>query len=240
MRTDINKMIKINRTKKMLNKKGVFYSLSVILLLIFLIIVFNGKAQLLQRDEQFHVERAKIIIMDRFVRDFDRYYAENIIETATKPALINLTRNAPFNRNQLIEMMTTGADSASGLHINPLLTTNENFQQSLATLSFKLDAENFAYRIESVEQLSYELLRFNFSVDYFFSAFDTNWSRTNKQVSITVPVNGLWHPAYNDVIDSSWVENATGGCYVNQIISPPPESSCFGMNIMPEAPIPTH
>lgn len=228
------------RTTHRLNKKGVFYSISAVLFLIFLVIVFNSKAQVLKKDEEFHVERVKIIIMDHFVRDFDRYYAENILQAAAKPALINLTRNYPFNfnRNQLIELMTNGVDSASGSHINPLLTTNENFQQSLATLSFSLDSKGFNYRLESLEQLSYELLRLNFRVDYFFSAFDTNWSKTNKLVSINVPVYGLWHPSFNEVIDSSWVENSTGDCYVNQIITPPPHPSCSGMNIMPQGPIP--
>jgi hypothetical protein len=220
--------------EKRINRKGVFYSLSVIILLVFMIIVFNNKAHLMQKEEQSHVERAKIIIMDRFIRDFDRYYAESILQTAAKPALVNLTRDSPFNSSQLIEMMATGIDSVSGLSMNPLLGSNENFQQSLATLSFNLDSASFSYRLESAEQLSYELLRLDFSVDYSFSAFNTNWSRRNKIINITVAVNGLWHPAYDEVIDSSWVENSTGGCYINQIITPTPEPGCTGMNIMPE------
>jgi hypothetical protein len=222
--------------KGLFNKRGVFYSISVLLFMIFLIIVFNNKAQLLQKDEEFHVERAKIIIMDHFVRDFDNYYARNIIETATKPALINLTRlttSARFNSNQLIELMTNGTDSVSHLSINPLLTTNENFQQSLATLSFELDNASLEYRLESTEQPSYDSIRLNFRVNYFFRAFDTNWSRTDKLISINVPVYGLWHPEFDDIIDSNWEENSTSGCYINQIITPDPEPSCSGINIMP-------
>lgn len=228
----------INRfsRKGLFNKRGVFYSISVLLLMIFLIIVFNNKAQLLQKDEEFHVERAKIIIMDHFVRDFDNYYAGNIIETAAKPALINLTtiaRTARFNSNQVIGLMTNGTDSVSHLSINPLLTTNENFQQSLATLSFELDNASLEYRLESTEQLSYDSIRLNFRVNYFFRAFDTNWSKTNKLISINVPVYGLWHPEFDEIIDSSWSENSTSGCYINQIMTPAPDTACSGMNIMP-------
>ncbi len=219
--------------KKIFDKRGVFYSISVLLLMIFLIIVFNNKAQLLQKDEEFHIERAKLIIMDHFVRDFDSYYAGNIIETATKPALINLTKSARFNSNQLIELMANGTDSVSGLNINPLLTTNENFQQSLATLSFELDDARLKYRLESAEQPSYDSIRLNFRVNYFFRAFDTNWSRTDKIVSINVPVYGLWHRDFGEIIDSSWLQNSTSGCYIDQIITPAPEPSCVGMNIMP-------
>lgn len=218
--------------KRKLGKKGVFYSISVLLFLVFLVIVFSNKAKVQEKDEEFHTERAKIIIMDHFVRDFDRYYAENIIETAVKPSLANLTR-APFNKGQLIKLMAEGTDDVSHLRINPLLTTNENFQQSLATLSFKLDNASFNYVLESAEQLSYDLIRLNFSANYYFKAFDTNWSKTNKLVSVNVPVYGLWHPDYGEIIDSSWEENVTGTCYINRIMIPAQQPTCSGMNIMP-------
>lgn len=176
-----------------------------------------------------HVDETELVNKFKFFKSFQN------VKAANKPALINLTRNYPFNfnRNQLIELMTSGADSASGSHINPLLTTNENFQQSLATLSFKLDNASLSYRLESAEQLSYDSIRLNFSVNYFFRAFDSNWSRTNKLVSIDMSVYGLWHPDFNEIIDSSRVENSTGNCYVNQIITPFPVPSRIGMNIMP-------
>jgi hypothetical protein len=226
----MNKITK--RGIKRMNKKGIFYSLSVMLFLIFLIIVFNNKAQVLKKDEQFHIERAKIIVMDHFVRDFDRYYAQNIIETATRPALINLTRmSAPFNSNRLIELMRDGV--SGNVYINPLLTTSENFNQSLATLSFKLDVNTFSYTLERVWQSwqpSNYAIKLNFHVNYFFSAFDTNWSIADKDVNITVPVYGLWHPYYRGIIDNDWVQNDTG-CYINDIMSGLP--GCSGMNIMP-------
>lgn len=223
-------MIKINK----MNKKGIFYSLSVMLFLIFLIIVFNNKAQVLKKDEEFHIDRAKIIVMDHFVRDFDRYYAQNIIETATRPALINLTRMAPshFTKDQLVTLMAMGQISVGAvqININPLLITGENFNQSLATLSFKLDENNFSYTLERVWQSKYDTMKLNFHVNYSFSAFDTSWSKTDKDVNITIPVYGLWHPRYNKMIKDNWKENDTG-CYINNIMSDLP--GCDGMNIMP-------
>jgi len=226
---------RINRGIKVMNKKGIFYSLSVMLFLIFLIIVFNNKAQVLKKDEQFHIERAKIIVMDHFVRDFDRYYAQNIIETAARPALINLTRHSPFAKSKLIELMTTGQDTVSGASIHPLLTTSENFNQSLATLSFKLDKNEFSYTLADVDQPNYYTIKLNFHVDYLFSAFDTNWSKTNKDVNITVQVYGLWHPDYyrHGTIDNSWVEYTTG-CYAKIIFRDGEDvSPCPGKNIKP-------
>jgi len=199
-----------------MNRKGIFYSLSVFLFLVFLIIVFNSRAEINKRDEQSHIERAQIISMDHFVRDFDRYYSERIIETATKPALIALTPSAPFTRQQLVDLMTDG--SGGGTSMNQLLSTNENFKQALGTLTFQMDYEVFSYSLESFEQVDYETMKLNFNVNFSFNVFDTNWTRTNKPVNITVLVQGLSHPNHlsSGVIDNSW-RSDSNGCYANII-----------------------
>jgi hypothetical protein len=235
MAEEIGKMRTSILTRKM-NKKGIFYSLSVLLFLIFLVIVFNNKSQVLKKDEQFHVDRAKVIVTEHFVRDFDRYYAYHILETAARPALINLTRqNSPSASStaDIIALMRDGVSVSGNTHMNPLLTTGENFNQSLATLSFQLDQRDFTYELVSAKQLDYHTVMLNFHVNYSFGAFDTNWSMIAKDVNITIPVYGLWHPGYDQIIASDWIENNTGICYVNQIISPAPDPGCTGMNIRP-------
>jgi len=219
--------------KKQMGKKGVFYSLSVVLFLVFLIILFTGRAQLQKKDEAFRLERAQIIVMDHFARDFDRYYAENILHTAAKPALTELTKSYPFTISTLNNMTDLMDDRAgTGVAMNPLLSTNEGFSQSLGTLSFLMDDAKFNYSLESLEQLNYTSFRLNFSVSYSFRAFDSSeWSKADKVVNIIVSVYGLTHPAYNKIIDSSWIENDSSICYVNQIISD--SAPCTGMNIMP-------
>jgi hypothetical protein len=127
-------------------------------------------------------------------------------------------------------------DGVSGnVHINPLLTTSENFIQSLATLSFKLDVSTFVYKLEGVRQLDYNSMKLNFHVDYFFSAFDTNWSIKDKDVNVTVQVYGLWHPYYNGVIDNDWVAVDTNlegiSSYADQLFTSPGTSG--SANIRP-------
>ncbi|KYK24483.1 hypothetical protein AYK26_06590 [Euryarchaeota archaeon SM23-78] len=218
----------MNRIKK--NKKGVFFSLTVILFLVLLLIIFNTKSELQKKEDEFHIQRVQIIVMDHFVRDFDRYYAKTILETAAKPALVALTPSAsvPFSKADVVSMMKNG--------LPVQLTTDDNFQQSLGTLTFTLDEKEFDFRLESFEQPRYDTIQLNFLVNYSFKMTESNWSKTDKQVIIPITVYGLYHPTYLEVIDDSWLEDTADECYINEIFSSPP--SCSGMNIMPQPPAP--
>jgi hypothetical protein len=236
--SEIMRMIKMAEKIKLskLNKKGIFYSLSVILFLLFLIIFFNTKAEIQKKENQFHIDRAQIIVMDHFVRDFDQYYTKEILEAAAKPALIEMTRDSPFSRADLVDIMMDGTHGS--INMNPLLATNDNFQQALGTLTFNLDKKEFDYSLESVEQVDFDTIKLSFLVDYWFYAFDTNWSKKNKPVSITLSVYSLWHPTYSaqyGVIDTSWVQDwKATKCYAEQIFESVTILSCGNKeNIIP-------
>jgi hypothetical protein len=214
------------------NKKGVFYTLSVVIVIIILLLVFSNKLRVLNFDEEFSLERAKIISMDRFASDFDNYYAKNIIETATTPALIAITEHdAPFTNVELIDVMDDGSGVAE---MDKLFSTDNNFNQSLRTLTFELDKALFTYEIDDIKQVNYTTLVVSFNVDYHFSSFNTTWETTDKIINITVPVFGLWHPNHAGAyIDTDWVEDPTPiDCYANQISID--SSDCItDINIMP-------
>ena len=226
-----------------MNKKGIFYSLSVILFLLFLIIFFNTKAEIQKKENQFHVDRAQIIVMDHFVRDFEQYYAKEILEAAARPALLELTIIIPkqINSVELMDLMCDGTTSSAS--INPLLATNDNILQALGTLTFPLNDRYFNYKIDSVDQVDYATIRLNFRIDYWFYKFDTNWSRKGASVNVTFDVYSLAHPRYNyeeyGVIDANWVQDwEATQCYAEQIFD---ESvtilSCRNNeNIIPQCP----
>jgi hypothetical protein len=156
-----------------MGKKGIFYSLSVIVFLIFLIVIFINKADIQKKEEQFHVERAQIVVMDHFVRDFDRQYADVIIHTAARAAMMSITRTGSFTTARLIDLMEDGTETG-GAMMNHLLSTDENFNQALGTLTFVLDSNEFSYTIAGVEQLNATTIKLNFLVDYSFEALSTN------------------------------------------------------------------
>lgn len=216
------------------NKKGVFYSISVLMFILFLLIYFNAKADVQKKEDEFHVERVQLIVMNHFVNDFEDYYIHEILSTAAKPAFIELTNSisssgfTSFTKENVVDLMKDGVNGS--VIMNPLLATNDNFKQALGTLTFNPESVLFDYSLDSVEQPSYDTIRLNFLVNYSFSFFDAKWSRKNLPVSINISIYSLFHPLYNKVIETNWVEN-TAGCYINSIITPP--QSCDGMNIMP-------
>ena len=203
---------------KKINKKAVFYSLSVVLFLVFLLIVFNTKADIQKRDDRFHLNRAQMIVMDHFVRDFDRYYIEAILETSARPALVELTTTGSgvFNGADLVNTMT----GSSG-NLDPLLTTDENFQQALNTLSFPVNDRDFSFSVQSIQQLNYYRIRINFLVDYRFGITGSEWSEDDRPISVVLEVYGFGHPAYDGIIDSSWIEDemTTIPSYADQIFT---------------------
>jgi hypothetical protein len=166
--------------------------------------------------------------MSHFVRDFEDYYIKAMLETAAKPAMIELSKSAPFTHEDLVDLMVNGKKGS--IAMNPLLATNENFNQTLRTLTFSPDTKEFSYAISSVEQESFDTIKLNFLVNYSFSLFDTSWSKNNKPVNINVSVYGLSHPSHpsSGTIDSSWRTDANG-CYANIIFG---TGTCSG-NIKP-------
>jgi hypothetical protein len=214
------KRMRLNNNQS-LNKKGVFYTLSVIIIIIILLAVFSNRLFVLNKEEEFNLDRAKIIVMDQFIGDFDSYYAKNILETATKPALISLTSSSfiLYSDSDLIDLMKTGDNGVATM--DDIYSTNNNFNQSLRTLTFQLDDETFKYVIVNITQIDYKTIMLNFNVSYSFTSFDTTWKKTGKIINITVPISGLWHPSYPATpIDTDWVENiAPVNCYIEQLFN---------------------
>ncbi|MBN2459923.1 hypothetical protein JXB28_06585 [Candidatus Woesearchaeota archaeon] len=220
-------------SKAKVGKKGIFYSITVLLFMLFLLVYFNTASDIQKKEDEFHIERVRLIVMDHFVRDFDNYYIQEILATAAKPAMIELTSALPFARfskEAVVDLMTDG--ETGSIMINPLLATNDNFHQALGTLTFDPESLEFSYVLESVEQPYYDTLQLNFLVNYSFSSFSTRWSKSNKPVNISFTVYSLMHPDYDEVIGTNWVER-NEGCYIWGILSISPPPDCEGKNIMP-------
>jgi hypothetical protein len=217
----------------MRRKKGIFYTLSVLIVILLVLIIFSNRMLVLNKDEAFNLGRAKILVMDTFVGDFDHYYAKNILETATKPALIKLTSGMPLPiaDSDLVDLMVTGDNGV--VEMNELYSTDNNLQQSLGTLTFQPDRAAFSYYIDDVKQIDLTTMVISFIAEYHFTAFNTTWEKTGKQINITVPIYSLWHPAYSAYIDTDWVEDpAPADCFLDQIFSD--ASACDEVwNMMP-------
>jgi len=55
-------------------KKGVFFSLSMVMLIGILFILFHNRADVYEEQQEFRIKRAQLSVMNHFVTDFEEYY----------------------------------------------------------------------------------------------------------------------------------------------------------------------
>lgn len=212
-------------------KKGVFFSLTVVLFLVFLIILFNARAKQIEAERDLHLTRAQIIVLDHYVRDFDAYYIQQILRNSATHAFEAATAESsftPFTKLELVDIMKNGFSGTVSMDI--ALITNEFFERSLGTLTFTLEDKVFDFKLNSVEQTEYDKIILNFNVtEYRFEQFDSIWKKNNIAVEIEISIYGLTHPFYGYTIDDSWLEDSSG-CYIEDIMS---DTNACAINIMP-------
>jgi ribosomal protein L31 len=222
------------------NKKGVFFSLSIVFLMAILIIFFNSKADIVEDSHKFRTEKAKIIAMDHFINDFNRHYIEQIISAPIKPALINITHTTPFNWIDKIKFQSIMVDGehAGIVYLEDRQTTDNIFGQALSTLTFTPKVADFIYTLNEVTQEDYDTIKFSFLVDYEFQSFDITWSKTDLPMDIYVDIYGLWHPEWSDqvhkVINEEWIKDTDdSGCFHDMIFTDGETCTDPDFNIVP-------
>lgn len=220
-----------------MNKKGIFFSLSVFLILTLLFILFFEFERNKEKELDFDAKKAQIQTVDHFVKDFDRYYIEEILSSSARPALVGYTNylKSDFSKNSLVNIMIDGRNAAGTTIFDPLFSTDSGFELALGALFFTLDDYNFEYTLDDVIQDDYENFRLVFSSDYSFEFNGQVWSESNKQTIVEVSVYGMYHPDHNIIIRENWILDNSGGCYIEDIFSD--LVNCIGArNIRPPAP----
>lgn len=220
--------------KQLLNKKGQFFSILIVLVIIGISIFFSYKVQILEKEDEFHMERLQLVVIDNFVREFDNYYLEHIIDTAAKPALeAKLSKSyktfTKFSMEDFEKVMKHG----EGI-LKDEFTTDSTYSQTLGTLSFELPTEkqNFDYTLKSVKQTSYDTIEMEFEASYSFSVFGSTWSKNNKEILITFDLYSLRHPAYSgEIITKSWIKGGDD-CFVSDVFTD--AKPCSVQNIKPK------
>jgi hypothetical protein len=219
-----------------MNKKGMYMSISVLVILFALFIVFQNQASVQQKEKDLVADRAIVVAMDDFMRDMDTYYTYEILKDALKPALEALTVSVTPTSN-LIQFSELASVMADPNRIPPEYTTPNTLNQALSSLSFAPDSKEFTYEVKGVRQTDYLQFEVEFSVDYKFTFGSNTWTATDKQVIVPVTVYSLSHPSYSETygpITSDWVSTYTAQtCYIKEIFSDNLYCSDDKPNIMP-------
>lgn len=215
-------------------KKGMFFTLSIVLLIIFALFLVRSASQVQQLEEQFRIERSQLYVIDEFIRELDDREIEKYLKLAFKATLIARTKDGPipFDFNEILDIMDNSYSNSMGKdYIEDTLTTDELLSQSFKTLTFSFEdsATVFGYRILSMRQISFNTIEVDFEVDYSFTAFGNTWSRVGKQITIEYDVYSLTHPNGLIIVDS-WIPDSSI-CLIHDLVSDADDFCNF--NIVP-------
>ena len=81
-------------------KKGMFFSLSVIVFVVVMFIVFRNKAEGLKFKEESFMDRAQTNVMQHFSEDFENRYVKEMLETSAKEAFTKRSRGSVPGKNK--------------------------------------------------------------------------------------------------------------------------------------------
>jgi hypothetical protein len=231
-----------------MNRKAVFFSISSILVILVILISFQSWTKIKSAEKGFAVDRAGLLVPDHFVRDFDRYYLEQILAAAAKPAIEKLARLHPYDPGSpyvplsyrdIEDLMKDGVCVSCGITsanaMDRAYTTDDNLRQALATFNFPLDRAELSYTLVGITQPSYDTFVLDFTADYIFSIGENTWQRQGKSIQIPVSVYSLPHPGYNlTEIDTDWTEQSDADkCLIQQLFDDPSVVCAIPVNIMP-------
>ncbi len=215
-----------------MNKKGIFFSITALLIIMLISMFFSNREIVLDKEKDNRVERLKTKVIENFASDFKDDYSYLILSTSARYSLRNRTKDnsSKFTKYELEEIMKNGNYLGQD-YVSNAYTTTSVFNYSLSALSFKMENTDFDFSIIKVEQKSYDKLTILFHYNYSFTSSGIRLYNDGLNLSMEISLNSLYHPAYGMVIDDSWTENSTGGCYVQEIMTD--AEDCSGLDIMP-------
>lgn len=222
----------------MKHKKAVFFSMTVVMFLIYLVLFYRSSAEVQKSADRLSVGRSQIKVFDTYVKEFSSLTIPAVLERSAIRALATRTADGVEHGNPIF----TKAELAEGMDSPGWMgheqTTSDLFGQSLSTMTLQGESE-ISYYIRTVRQTSPREIELNFTMNYTLKRFGMIWKSADKPIIINVSVIGFTYPApYSRAIDREWVVNTgSTGCYVTAIISD--AEPCAGMDIIPPDFIPS-
>ncbi len=216
----------------MKHKKAVFFSMTVVMFLIYLVLFYRTSAEVQKSEDRLSVGRSQIKVFDTYVREFDSLTIPSVLERSAVRALATRTAEGVIHGDPVFtkDELENGMNDRSWMGNEQ--TVSDLFRQSLSTMTLQGES-NISYDIRTVRQISPWEIELNFTTNYTLKRFSMVWKSADKPVIINVSVIGLTYPApYSRAIDKEWVGDAgSTGCYVTEIISD--AEPCVSMNIIP-------
>lgn len=213
-------------------RKAQFFSLTGVLLIVLLVVMIRTISGLLVEQQEFRAERSQVKALDNFARNFENLDVPQMLDSTARFALVSATADgdAQLTGPELVALMRSGDARFTG--------TDDQFnivEQTMPTGG--IDGITLDYRLVGVEQPDPWTMLLDFRFDYTIDANNARWSGTDLEHQVQVPVIGITHPDYGQIIQEDWTAVTSGtDCVIHDVFDVALIGSCSDRQVEPLPP----
>lgn len=211
------------------NKKGIFVTLSaiLILLIIFSFVILSNQQSIEISEVNIQYDKHKVV--SDYIGAVENIYLPSLIAISEKYSISNYSNHImdslPTNKIKpdLTEIIMTG--ELSGTEIIPdYLTLPELINDTFHTMSSPVTFKSFDFNITSINHKDEWTIIINSSANFSISAetitgrnySKITWTNT-RNYSTEISIIGLIDVNQEELITSQWKENSTQDCYIKDL-----------------------
>lgn len=202
-------------------KKGIFYSLSAVLLLVIIALVFHFSIKESSLRREITTEEIKFETVSEYVEDFEKYYLKNSLAVSSKHALseistyVSTSGPVPDLRTSVQELVTTG--SSGGMSMDSRFTVPSIVRTFQDLLPVNITTDRLDINVGEITQPDPWTTRIVYDVNFEFEALDSSWfDILTKDVTITV--YGFEDPEFHQVINKDyWIVHSGTNCFLMKL-----------------------
>jgi len=204
-----------------MNRKGFFYSLSAVLLVIVLSMLLRFDVDESKMKDDVTAQEIKLETVNEYVRDFRVYYLDNLLAVSSKYALSAISSYVDTNgplpdvRAAVEGLVTTGSYGA--IVISPDVTVPALTNTSQSALTVKVATNVLDISLNEITQPNPWTIRLAYTVTFEFGGLDSKWSdKLDKEVFVTV--YGFQDPQYKRRINEMfWKASPSVPCFLQRL-----------------------
>jgi hypothetical protein len=217
-------------------KKGVFVTLSAVLILIIIFSLVILIDQQSSEINEVNIQYSKHKVISNYINAVEDIYLQSLIATSEKFALANysyyindtsLNQNKIYLKANLTEIVMTGKIGTDEI-IPKNLTLPSLINYTFNTMSSPITFNSFNFNITSIEHKDSFTIIINTSTNFSISAetltyrnvSNITWTNT-KNYSTEISIIGLVDINQTNIITSQWNGNETQTCYLDDLNGSP-------------------
>ncbi len=214
-----------------MNKRGIFISLTAVLILgiIIFVLVFRGEES--AQSSSIDIQYAKHKYAADYINDLEKIYLPSLVSISEKYALVGISTNinkeiADLKTNLTYAVMTGFVDNTTTRVMSDNYTLPYLRNRTFAFLPSPIEFENFSFKVVSLEQKDSDIITVNSTVSFSVVSEGVKWANT-VNYSTDVYLWGIFSWEEGRLITKKWVGNSSVPCVLETMDG---SASCSGVS----------